>query len=31
MKENKVQEFLSEVFGEVRVFEEDSQIWFCCK
>ena len=28
MKENKVQEFLSEVFGEVRVFEEDSQIWF---
>lgn len=28
MQENKVQEFLSEVFGEVRVFEEDGQVWF---
>lgn len=25
---NKVQQFLSEVFGEVRAFEKDGQIWF---
>lgn len=27
--ENKVKEFLNEVFGEVRAFEENGQIWFC--
>ena len=29
MKENKVQEFLNDVFGEVRAFKENGQIWFC--
>lgn len=28
MKENKVQEFLNDVFGEVRAFDNDGQIWF---
>ena len=28
MQENTVREFLNEVFGEVRAFEENGQIWF---
>lgn len=29
MGENKVKEFLSENFGQVRVITKDNELWFC--